>query len=97
MTTIECPHCHKIIISTITPIKQPTPDPSADCLSDMVFEYLVNAPHGEFKRGENCVVLGFTYQDVGPVVWTANIETGVVAGCNPSDIMLCVEMKKESE
>ena len=30
MTTTECPHCHKIIISILTPLKPATPDPSAD-------------------------------------------------------------------
>ena len=60
----------------------------------MEFKYLINAPHGEFREGERCVVLGFTYQDVGPVVWTANIETGIVAGCNPGSIVMYVPVVK---
>ena len=55
-----------------------------------LFQHLFDAPHGEYKRGERCQIMGFTYQDIGPVVWTVSLDTGILAGCNPSEIKMVV-------
>ena len=45
----------------------------------------------EYKHGDECDILGFTYQDVGPVVWTLHLADGNIVGVNPS----CIEFSRE--
>ena len=47
--------------------------------------------YGEYKRGDECEILGFTYQDVGPVVWTLHLADWNIVGVNPS----CIEFVRD--
>ena len=47
--------------------------------------------YGEYKQGEECEILGFTYQDEAPVVWTLHLADGDIVGVNPS----CIEFARD--
>ena len=56
-------------------------------MKDRLFEYTQDSQYkGEYKKGDDCIILGFTYQDCGPVVWCAHAKTGRVIGSNPTHI-----------
>jgi len=43
--------------------------------------------YGEYKEGEECFIIGVTYQDIGPVMWTVNCKTGMICGVNPGGLI----------
>ena len=52
-----------------------------------IFKYRVDdMKYHEFHAGDECEILGFTYQDFSPVVWTLHISDGNIVGVNPSEI-----------
>ena len=63
---------------------------------EKIFVYCADSKYsGEFKKGDRCKILGFTYQDCGPVAWTLNLETGNVRGTNPSNLK--IEQMRDKE
>ena len=64
-------------------------------MKDRMFEFLVDSKYkGEFKKGDKCYLLGFTYQEQ-PIAWCANVKTGIVCGTNTSNIKMIISNKEK--
>ena len=61
-----------------------------------IYEYDCNGEHGDYNIGDECEILGFTYQDYAPVVWTLNCNTKRIVGCNPSDLKFKMAVRNDS-
>lgn len=50
-----------------------------------IFKFKVRSMYGEqdYDKDDLCEVLGFTYQDCGPVVWCLHLKNKKIIGCSP--------------
>ena len=55
-------------------------------MSDKIFIFNHDCPYKEFKKDDKGILLGFTYQDCGPLMWFRHLDTNLVVASNPSGV-----------